>query len=273
MGPVRFRDPSRDMDMKKILVIDDEKAVRQTVVRTLRKCGYEVLEAADGKNGLELARARLPDLVLSDIMMNDLDGFDVLHSLRSRPATSTIPIILMTGVGDDQSMRCGMEQGADDYLPKPFSSDTLCEAVRARLERQHIVQERAKENELLLLEILAASPDLVAVVDAETRRLSYLNQAGRRLLGIGDGEDISGLRLDDFEAAPAGGTGNEPVAEPGASTQSVWTGEGIFLSRDGRHISVTKRVQAHYSSDRQTVHFSTVASDITGRKQAERLPQ
>jgi len=259
--------------MKKILVIDDEKAIRQTVVRTLRKNGYEVLEAEDGKNGLELARDRLPDLVLSDIMMNDVDGFDVLHSLRSRPATSTIPIILMTGVGDDQSMRCGMEQGADDFLPKPFSSDTLCEAVRARLERQHIVQERAKENEVLLLEILAASPDLVAVVDAETRRLSYLNQAGRRLLGIDDAEDISGLCLNDFEVEPAGGSGHEPVPEPGAQTQSVWTGESVFLSRDGRRIPVTKRVQAHYSSDRQMAHFSIVASDITGRSQAGHLHQ
>ena len=194
---------------------------------TLRYDGYEVLEARGWQTDLNGPRPS-PDLVLSDIMMNELDGFGVLQRLRSLPVTSAIPIILMTGVRDDQSMRCSMEQGAEIFVQAVYRQHPLRSGAGAPGTAIYC-SGTAKENEVLLLEILAASPDLVAIVaDAETRRRSYLNQAGRRMLGIGDAEAVSGLCLDDFEIAPAGGTGHEPVPKPGAQTQSVWTEKAHF---------------------------------------------
>jgi two-component system, sensor histidine kinase and response regulator len=114
--------------MKNILVIDDDNSLRVTIKAFLRKHGYEVLEAENGEKGLELARAQLPDLVLSDVNMAGLDGFGVLKGLRSHLATSAIPFILMTGVPESPSARLGMEWGADDYLAKPFEMQTLLPA-------------------------------------------------------------------------------------------------------------------------------------------------
>jgi PAS domain S-box-containing protein len=254
--------------MGKILIIDDDADFRQLAAETLCRDGYEIMEAANGKSGLKLARDWMPDLVLSDIRMDGSSGFDVLKGLRSQVATSAIPVILMTGMVEGKDMRQSMEWGADDFLPKPFADNMLSEAVRARLQRQHIIQEQAKENEVRLLEILAASRDLVALVDAKTSFLSYLNRAGRRMLGIGDGEDISRFRLEDFEkGVSAHVTGNGTLPED--KTTGHWTGESEFFSRDGRHISVAKQILAHYSSDRQTAFWSIVASDITERKRAE----
>src|SRR5687767_1385591 len=104
----------------KILVIDDEQSIRSSIRRSLRNQNYTVLEAADGEEGLRVARAQLPDLILSDVMMAGLDGFGVLKALRSHSDTSVIPVILMTGVPEKADIRYSMERGADDYLAKPF---------------------------------------------------------------------------------------------------------------------------------------------------------
>ena len=122
--------------MKKILVIDDDKPFRATVVAMLRRQGYEVLDAGDGGEGLALAFVHRPNLVLSDVNMAGRNGFDVLQELRSRPETSASPVILMTGAPHKAGARFSMDQGADDYLPKPFAMEQLLATVSARLERQ-----------------------------------------------------------------------------------------------------------------------------------------
>lgn len=122
--------------MKKILVIDDDKPFRAAVVAMLRRQGYEVLDAGDGGEGLALAFAHRPNLVLSDVNMAGRNGFDVLQELRARPETSASPVILMTGAPHKAGARFSMDQGADDYLPKPFAMEQLLATVSARLERQ-----------------------------------------------------------------------------------------------------------------------------------------
>jgi PAS domain S-box-containing protein len=251
--------------MKKILVIDDDNTLRQMTANTLRKRGYDVLEATDGQKGLELAIYQLPDLVLSDIMMTGVDGFDVLQGLRSQPATSAIPVVLMTGEPKERHMRSGMEGGADDFLAKPFSAKTLCNAVSARLERQDAIQQQAKEQEALMLEILSATQDLVAIADAREGRLLYVNAAGRRLLGFGPVEDLKNFSLQDFQIrVETDGTVDGKMA--GAGAQSLWTGESILASREGRRIAVNQQILAHHSPAGQLAYLSVVASDLTERQ-------
>jgi two-component system sensor histidine kinase ChiS len=132
--------------MKKILVIDDEYSVRAAVRICLAAEGYAVVEAENGKMGLELARADKPDLVLCDVRMGAVSGFDVIKGLQSQPDTATIPVILMTGVPEAADVRRSMEQGADDYLAKPFETKALRAAIRARLERHESIQARFKEE-------------------------------------------------------------------------------------------------------------------------------
>jgi len=132
--------------MKKILVIDDEIGLREMVHMALAQKGYDVVEAENGAAGIEEACKVLPDLILCDVNMEKVDGYRTLSSLRSEPTTAAIPFILMTGLADHAGMRHGMELGADDYLPKPFTIDDLCAAVDARLKKAQTVREEAEKK-------------------------------------------------------------------------------------------------------------------------------
>src|ERR1700689_4456750 len=127
--------------MKKILVIDDEEWLREMIQLALRQKGYDVVEARNGEVGIEMAQKVLPDLVLCDVNMDKVDGYLTLSSLRNLPATASIPFILMTGLADNAGMRHGMELGADDYLPKPFTTEALYAAVDARLKKSQTLRD------------------------------------------------------------------------------------------------------------------------------------
>jgi two-component system, sensor histidine kinase and response regulator len=130
--------------MKKILVIDDEEWLREMVRLALGQRGYEIIEAPNGMTGVEAARKHRPDLILCDVNMEKMDGYATLSSLRNDDATSAIPFILMTGLADNAGMRHGMELGADDYLPKPFTLEGLYGAVEARLKKAQTVKAQAE---------------------------------------------------------------------------------------------------------------------------------
>jgi CheY-like chemotaxis protein len=132
--------------MEKILVIDDDAPFRSLICTALRDKGYEVLEAANGEEGIERAQRLLPDLILSDVHMGRVDGYDVLKMLDGTPQTAAIPLILMTGMADAQSQRESMELGADDYLAKPFTLQSLYATVGARLRRQTAVKRLAEQR-------------------------------------------------------------------------------------------------------------------------------
>jgi signal transduction histidine kinase len=132
--------------MKKILVIDDEEWLREMIQLALQQRGFQVIEAANGADGIELARKELPDLILCDINMGKVDGYLTLSSLRNEAPTAAIPFILMTGLADNASMRHGMELGADDYLPKPFTTEGLYAAVDARLKKAQTIRDEAERK-------------------------------------------------------------------------------------------------------------------------------
>ena len=132
--------------MKKILVIDDEEWLREMIHLALKQKGFTVVEAANGAEGIEIARKELPDLILCDVNMEKVDGYLTLTSLRNEAPTAAIPFILMTGLADNVGMRHGMELGADDYLPKPFTTDALYAAVDARLKKAQTVRDEAERT-------------------------------------------------------------------------------------------------------------------------------
>src|SRR3989338_2929354 len=118
--------------MPKILVVEDEATVRDTLALNLRQSGYEVITAADGRRGLDLAREQAPDLVILDLMLPELDGLSVCRLLRKH---SSVPIIMLTARGTEMDRIAGLETGADDYVVKPFSLGELQARVRAQLRR------------------------------------------------------------------------------------------------------------------------------------------
>ena len=125
---------------------DDEEWLREMMLLALRQRGFQVIEAENGALGIELARKELPDLILCDVNMEKVDGYLTLSSLRTEASTASIPFILMTGLADNAGMRHGMELGADDYLPKPFTTDGLYAAVDARLKKAQTVRDEAERK-------------------------------------------------------------------------------------------------------------------------------
>src|SRR5271156_6087619 len=110
----------------------------------LRQRGFDVVEAVNGTDGIEKARKELPDLILCDVNMGKVDGYLTLSALRTEAPTAATPFILMTGMADNAGMRHGMELGADDYLPKPFTTEVLYAAVEARLKKSQTVRDEAE---------------------------------------------------------------------------------------------------------------------------------
>jgi two-component system, sensor histidine kinase and response regulator len=139
-------DKTLNGSLRKILIIDDEEWLREMMQLALRQKGFEVLEAENGEKGIETARRDLPDLILCDVNMEKVDGYLTLSSLRGEPRTASIPFILMTGLADQAGMRHGMELGADDYLPKPFTIEALYAAVDARLKKVTVVRQEAERK-------------------------------------------------------------------------------------------------------------------------------
>jgi CheY-like chemotaxis protein len=120
--------------MAKILIIDDNLSVREMMSTVLTKKGYEVLQAGNGADGVQLALSQLPQLIISDVNMSHGDGYAILALLRNDPATASIPFILMTGHANETGMKRGIQEGASDYLAKPFTMQELVATVENRLK-------------------------------------------------------------------------------------------------------------------------------------------
>lgn len=124
------------MKQQSILIIEDNEDIRESTAEILELANYEVFQADNGKTGVELANSHLPDLILCDIMMPELDGYGVLYLLNKNPQTAATPFIFLTAKAERMDMRKGMEMGADDYLVKPFDDVELLNAIESRLHKK-----------------------------------------------------------------------------------------------------------------------------------------
>src|SRR3954471_24024686 len=119
----------------RVLIVEDDPLIRANVLELLSEEGFDVISAQDGADGLALAMARVPDLVVCDITLPKLDGYAVLQAIREDPAIASTPFIFLTAKAERTDVRAGMNLGADDYLTKPFTTRDLLDAVRIRMRR------------------------------------------------------------------------------------------------------------------------------------------
>jgi len=145
--------------MLKILIMEDEDTVRESLKELLQIRGYEVIDACNGAEGVQFALIHLPDLIISDIMMPELNGYEALKRIRANELTRTIPFIFLSAKAEYEDQRIGMEIGADDYLTKPFSQKDLYNAIETRLRKhQEIVEVANKEMQELKINLAATLP-------------------------------------------------------------------------------------------------------------------
>lgn len=134
--------------MKKVLLIEDDVTVRENTAELLELSGYEVVTASNGKNGIEKAKQNLPDIIVCDIMMPEVDGYGVLQGLSKDPKTINIPFIFLSAKTEHKDIRKGMDLGADDYLTKPFEEEDLLSAIESRMAKVEILKSHQKKNEV-----------------------------------------------------------------------------------------------------------------------------
>ena len=132
--------------MKKILIIEDNEDVRENTADLLKLAHYNVCTSADGASGIQKARSFIPDLIICDIMMPGLDGYQVLEALQANIKTAGIPFVFLSAKADKSDVRKGMNLGADDYLTKPFEEHELLEAINSRLKRHEFLQKEYSRN-------------------------------------------------------------------------------------------------------------------------------
>jgi PAS domain S-box-containing protein len=202
----------------RIILADDNSDMRGYIHRLLAKQGYDVIAVGDGQAALEAARARPPSLVLSDVMMPRLTGFELLRELRNDPATKAIPIILLSARAGEEARVEGVEAGADDYLTKPFSARELIarvathlELAQIRKEAQEAILDREERLRQALIErekseekvraTLDSITDGLHVVDAKGR-FTYFNASARRMLSAQGMDPDALMGRDYFEVFP-----------------------------------------------------------------------
>ena len=158
-----------------ILIVEDNQDVR-TFIRQYLEPDYAVAEAVNGRDGFEKAAAAIPDLIICDVMMPELDGYELCHALKNDERTSHIPIILLTAMGGEENKLQGLQTGADDYLTKPFSSKELL----ARVE--NLIAQRRKLRERFSREIVL-KPSEIAITSTDERFLNRVKEAVEKNLG------------------------------------------------------------------------------------------
>lgn len=131
--------------MNRILVIEDDKFVRSNTVDLLKEEGYEVFEADNGRAGIDIAKESIPDLIISDIMMPEIDGYGVLNELQKDVLTSSIPFIFLSAKTGYNDIRSGMNIGADDYITKPFRTSDLLKAINTRISKSKHLDNKFNE--------------------------------------------------------------------------------------------------------------------------------
>jgi CheY-like chemotaxis protein len=130
--------PESEEAMAQVVVMEDDAGTRTLIASVLKKDGHEVLAAEDGVQGLALVRGQCPDLVISDVQMPGMNGFDMLAEMRRDATIAAIPVILLTSLQERAHMRIGMTAGADDYITKPFRAAELRQAVAAQLNKRAV---------------------------------------------------------------------------------------------------------------------------------------
>lgn len=138
----------------KLLLIEDDKALALTIINLLRVKGYDVTHAPDGAVGIQKAFEILPDLILCDISMKEISGYDVFNVLKESSATAMIPFVFLTAKSELKDIRFGMQLGADDYIVKPFEYDELLTSIATRLNKAE-AHRRANEEKFLALSMIS----------------------------------------------------------------------------------------------------------------------
>jgi PAS domain S-box-containing protein len=249
-----------------VLIVDDEPLGRETVGAQLLSQGYQLAFAADGADALRQAPVLQPDLILLDVMMPGMDGFEVCQRLRADPVVGEVPIIMLTALDDRKSLLRGIEAGADDFISKPFDRVELQARVRTivRLNRhRRLLAERDK-----LARLIEFAPDGLLIVE-QAGTLVLANPAFVRMLRLADQGELLGMPIASFIAPVHQAACRAALARVFAGETSAVRIESVLASPTGAQLPIELHIGALWWNGQPAAQL--IARDITERKQAELL--
>ncbi|MDR9751670.1 EAL domain-containing protein [Pseudomonas sp. SZMC_28357] len=261
-----------------LLIVDDETHVRKLLQMLLQNQGYQTQTAGSGEEALELVAQRPPDLILLDIMMPGMDGYEVARQLKSDKATSNIPIIMLSALGEHSARISGLEAGAEDFLSKPVESAELWLRVR-NLLRLKAFGDYLKSHSLMLEEQLQqrtidlerfrsamdASGDAIFLINRSTMTLIEFNRSASRVLGYSTEELLNKTPADlsDDTTEQLAALYDQIIAGRGPSEPT----ESRIRCKDGSYIPVEVHRQAYKTGDDWII--VGIARDISQRKESD----
>ncbi len=220
--------------MATILIVDDQLDNLYVLQRLLKGHGYDVLTAENGPSALAIAAAQRPDLILLDVMMPEMDGFEVVQRLRDQPQTRSIPVVLLTANAPDERLKIqGLKLGADEYLTQPINNNELLARVQALLRTKRTQDELLGRNAQLaaLLDIVQASTSTLDLAEVGQRLVSGALAASNMDLGglwVLDGADLIALAQQGYSDELAETRRRIPIAESRVSARAMQRHEVIY---------------------------------------------
>ncbi len=232
--------PQAELDGR-VLLVDDNADMRRYVTRILGAY-WEVETAADGLTALEAARRRIPDLVLTDVMMPGMDGFELLHALRKEPGTSRVPVVMLSARAEREAAIEGLDAGADDYLVKPFTACELIARVRANLERARVREEAARQvaEHARVLHGLAEAATVLASAASLDDVLEAVTSQARELIGARQSITSMTSDQDPLQAITAVSRSDKSAAFEESAEAPDGSGISCLVCRENRPLRMTQ---------------------------------
>lgn len=247
-----------------VLIVDDEATSRDSLEAILAEEGYRLVFATNGREALEQAFSLMPDLILLDVVMPGMDGYEVCRTLRADPNLAEVPIVLITILEDRSSRLLGIEAGADDFITKPFDSAELLARVHSiiRLNRyRRLLLERSRFEQIFHL-----SPDGIVIVDS-SEKICMANPAILRMLNADNKNTIVGKFMTDFIAPDWQEEFSAFIEQVITGSPHVTQAELCLNCRKGLVIPVELNAGCHNWDDKPVAHI--IIRDISERKKAE----
>jgi signal transduction histidine kinase/serine phosphatase RsbU (regulator of sigma subunit)/DNA-binding response OmpR family regulator len=266
-----------DVDRPRILIADDNQDLR-SYLATLLGSQFEVEAVNDGSVALEVIRERMPDLLISDVMMPGLDGYALLAVLRSEPATQDLPVILLSARAGEEAAIEGLGAGADDYLPKPFSGRELLARVRAHVDLSALRRQAAADvraERLRLEQTLQQLPAGVMMAEAPSRQVVLGNPRAFEILGHGILDHEASGDYDRYQLYTVDGErvkrDDGPLARAVRFGVVVEDEDMLYRTGDDRMITVRISAAPIRDEENEVVGGVLVFQDVSERVRSERL--
>lgn len=253
----------------RILIVDDERHNRQLLEVMLAPEGYRFLTAGNGAEAMAIVEQHRPDVILLDVMMPETDGYGVAAKIKSSVATKNIPIIMITALDNRAARIQALSIGAEDFLTKPVDRAELCMRVR-NLSRLKAYSDYHENQAAILREqaaLLDLAHDAIVALDLDGRIL-YWNRGAEAMYGWAGGEALGRNAAELMRVEPS--EAPERI-EAALLRDGRWVGEAVHVGRDGSRLTVACSHALQRDSYGTPVRILTISSDITARKQVDRM--